>query len=91
MRKHPSVLVVAVAAAVFGSMSGGVAGAAPPARVTICHGTASPSNAYVVITVADRSFKDGHLDDGVEKSHGPRNNPDLVLLDGSCAPEPPPN
>lgn len=85
---------LAAAAAAFALVAmagGGVAGATPPARVTICHGTASASNPYVVITVANRSFKDGHFDDGVHKSHGAKNNPDFVAVDHTCAPEPPPN
>jgi hypothetical protein len=60
--------------------------AAPPDKVTICHGTASESNPYVEVTVSAASFKDGHFDDGPEnKSHGDQNHPDFVLEEGrSC-------
>jgi hypothetical protein len=84
-------VAAAAALALVSLAGGGVAGAAPPERITICHGTASNTNPYVVITVANRSFKDGHFDDQVDKSHGARNQPDVLWSSNGCAPEPPPN
>ncbi len=56
-------------------------------KVTICHGTASATNPYVVITV-DESALGGHFgQDGVggESGHGQNNQPDVFPeADGSC-------
>lgn len=67
------------------AMAMGAAGAAPAEKVTICHGTASDTNPYVEITVNANSFKDGHFDDGTDKSHGDNNHPDFILVSGSCS------
>lgn len=68
-------------------VAGSATSAAPPEKVTICHGTASETNPYVQITVSSKSFKDGHFDDGPNnKSHGENNHPDFVLEEGrTCA------
>ena len=57
-------------------------GAAPADKVTICHGTASETNPYVVITVSANSFKDGHFDGYPNPSHGANNHPDSLFVEG---------
>ena len=50
-------------------------------KVQICHGTASETNPYVLITVDEHALK-GHFDDGVSApGHGWKNNPDLLITD----------
>jgi len=79
---------ISIAAGVLATVGGLMAltpssNAAPPEKVTICHGTASESHPYVEITVSAASFKDGHFDDGPDnKSHGDKNHPDFVLEEG---------
>jgi hypothetical protein len=86
MHKSARLLVATAIAAGATLTSIGVAAAAPPARVTICHGTASESNPYEAITVSAASFKDGHFDDQTLPSHGANNHPDFILVEGSdCA------
>ena len=83
MRKPTAALAAFVLASGIGA---GVAGAAPAPRITICHGTASATNPYVVVTVSENSFKNGHFDVYPNPSHGPNNNPDFILNAGStCA------
>lgn len=52
-------------------------------KVLICHGTASETNPYVVISVDEHALA-GHFD-GTAPGHGPNNHPDLpVNPDGTC-------
>ena len=45
----------------------------------LCHGTASETNPYVLITVDEHALK-GHFDDDAP-GHGQNNAPDFVLAD----------
>ena len=79
---------VAAAAAVNGAQ------AAPAPKVTICHGTGSATNPYVIITVSENALKHGHFHNGVEPGHGPGHsaNPDMYLNDeGGCGFDTPPD
>lgn len=49
-------------------------------KVRICHGTASATNPYVLITVDEHALA-GHFD-GTAPGHGPNNHPDVLLADG---------
>jgi hypothetical protein len=52
-------------------------------KVLICHGTASETNPYVVISVDPHAIA-GHFD-GSAPGHGQNNHPDLMLgADGTC-------
>ena len=73
--------VAAVLAAVFA----GVGGAASDDKIEICHGTASDTNPYVLISVAP-SAVNGHFD-GTAPGHGPNNYPDVLAVDGNCGVE----
>ena len=66
---------VAAAAALNGAQ------ADPAPKVTICHGTGSATNPYVIITVSKNALKNGHFHNGVEPGHGPGHseNPDYYL------------
>jgi hypothetical protein len=72
--------------AVCGLASIGLVSAAQAAdneKVLICHGTASETNPYVVISV-DTHALIGHFD-GSGPGHGQNNHPDLpVNADGTC-------
>ena len=50
-------------------------------KVLICHGTASKTNPYVLISV-DSSALAGHFD-GTAPGHGQRNAPDFLPGDGA--------
>jgi hypothetical protein len=89
MRRHTKVSVACAAMVLATAIGAGAAGAAPADQVTICHGTASASNPYVEITVSADSFKDGHFDGVPTPSHGPNNNPDFILAEGSSCAEGP--
>ena len=68
-------LAVAVAA-----QAGGAAG-----TVLLCHGTASATNPYVLISVSENALQ-GHFD-GTAPGHGEQNNPDLfydTTSNGTC-------
>jgi hypothetical protein len=76
MRSVRRTLLIAVSAigalaATVGAQAGGVAGS-----VTLCHGTASAKNQYVLITVSESALG-GHLD-GTDPGHGWRNYPDMI-------------
>jgi hypothetical protein len=49
----------------------------PTSKILICHGTASQTNPYVLISVAAQAVA-GHFD-GTAPGHGPRNHPDIYL------------
>ena len=49
-------------------------------KVQVCHGTASATNPYVLITVDEHALK-GHFDGVPEPGHGWRNHPDLLVTD----------
>ncbi|MGZ4695051.1 MAG: hypothetical protein ACXWBN_12115 [Acidimicrobiales bacterium] len=86
MRKSIAAVAAFVLASSVGAGIAGVAQAAPPDKVTICHGTASDTNPYVEVTVSATSFKDGHFDGVPNPSHGDNNHPDFILQDGrTCA------
>jgi hypothetical protein len=71
--------VGAVAAAVFA----GLGTAANDGKVQICHGTASDTNPYVLISV-DESAIAGHFD-GTAPGHGKNNHPDFLAENGDCS------
>lgn len=48
-------------------------------KVWICHGTASQTNPYVLISVDDNALA-GHFD-GTAPGHGPRNHPDILVTE----------
>ena len=49
-------------------------------KVSLCHGTASESNPYVLISVSENALE-GHLD-GSGPGHGQNNYPDFLLPAG---------
>lgn len=49
----------------------------PTQKILICHGTASQTNPYVLLSVAAQAVN-GHFD-GTAPGHGPRNHPDIYL------------
>ena len=57
------------------------ASAEPAGKVLTCHGTASETNPYVLISVSENALA-GHFD-GTAPGHGPRNNPDFLLPEGA--------
>ena len=59
----------------------GTAQAAPADKVLICHGTASDSNPYVLISVSENALA-GHFD-GTAPGHGENNHPDFLLPSGA--------
>ena len=67
-----------VACSVFGIAV--AAQAANNDKVLLCHGTASDSNPYVLISVSENALA-SHLD-GTAPGHGKNNYPDFVLLNG---------
>ena len=72
-------LVVAVCAVL--GIGFGTAQAANDHKVQICHGTASATNPYVLITVDEHALK-GHFDEnGTAPGHGWQNHPDLLITD----------
>lgn len=80
-----SVRSTIVAAAAVGSLCIGVAAQAGGGdKVRLCHGTASATNPYVLISVSESALE-GHLLG--ESGHGWKNAPDFVLPVGStdCA------
>jgi hypothetical protein len=74
--KHAVVAIACLAAAM--AVAGGASAAD---KVQICHGTASATNPYVVISVG-KSARAGHPDG--EAAHGWKNHPDLVYVGGQC-------
>lgn len=46
-------------------------------KVLVCHGTASETNSYVLISVSANALE-GHFD-GTEPGHGWRNAPDMLF------------
>ncbi len=85
MRKTLAALASAgllTGAAAAAAWSGAQADPAP--KVTICHGTGSAGNPYVLITVSEHALRNGHFHDGVEPGHGPGHgdNPDYYVEEG---------
>jgi hypothetical protein len=77
--------VAALCGAVSASIVSG-AQASNDEQVLICHGTASDTNPYVLISV-DESALNGHFD-GAAPGHGKNNHPDFLAgSDGSCGGE----
>jgi hypothetical protein len=74
--------VIAISSLTAAIAVAGGASAASAHKVKICHGTASDSNPYVVISV-DRSALAGHFD-GTAPGHGWKNHPDLMYVGGVC-------
>ena len=50
-------------------------------KVSLCHGTASESNPYVLIRVSENALE-GHFD-GTAPGHGQNNHEDYVLPEGA--------
>jgi hypothetical protein len=69
---------LAVAACSVGFAAG--AGAANGDKVSICHGTASDTNPYVLIDVSENAIA-GHFD-GNAPGHGKNSHPDYLLPSG---------
>ena len=65
--------VAALAVAVAAQAGGGAD------KVLLCHGTASATNPYVLISVSENALQ-GHFD-GTAPGHGWRNAPDVLLGD----------
>lgn len=79
--RHTARSTLALAALAVGSV--GMAAAAQAAqdhKVWLCHGTASKSNPYVLIHVAESALG-GHLGEGTDPGHGQNNHPDFLLED----------
>jgi hypothetical protein len=74
------IAVTAFAVAACSVALAAAATAAPGDKVRLCHGTASDSNPYVLISVSENALG-GHLD-GTGPGHGKNNHPDFVLQDG---------
>jgi len=72
---------VALAAIVCAAGVTAVAQGANGGKVLLCHGTASDSNPYVLISVSVNALA-GHLD-GTAPGHGKNNSPDYLLPAGS--------
>ena len=74
---------VTLAVAACGVCSIGVTVAAQASnagKVLLCHGTASDSNPYVLISVSENALA-GHFD-GTAPGHGKNNYPDFLLPPG---------
>jgi hypothetical protein len=71
-----------LAASAIGALAIGVTAQAGGAadKVLLCHGTASATNPYVLISVSENALH-GHLD-GTAPGHGWRNAPDFLLQAG---------
>ena len=79
MRHAPRLTALFAACAIAG-LSLAATGSADGNKVSICHGTASEPNPYVLISV-DESAVAGHFD-GTAPGHGWRNHADVMLADG---------
>lgn len=76
MKRIPRV-TMAIAACVCG-VGVAAAQASNGDKVLLCHGTASDSNPYVLISVSENALG-GHLD-----GHGDNNHPDFLLPPGAA-------
>jgi hypothetical protein len=56
------------------------AGAAPDGKVLVCHGTASDTNPYVLVSVSENALA-GHFGED-PPGHGKNNYPDYVAREG---------
>ncbi len=85
MQRSQKLTVVALfsLAAAAGLIRAQHASAGSDHKVTICHGTASAKNPYVMITV-DASAVAGHFN-GTAPGHGKNNYPDKYPVNGSCS------
>jgi hypothetical protein len=70
----------ALGAAVLAAALAGPAGAEPAPKVLLCHGTASETNPYVLVSVSENALA-GHFD-GTAPGHGKNNHPDFLLPAG---------
>ena len=68
-----------LAALVLTAIGGATTASAQDHKVRLCHGTASDTNPYVLITVDKHALK-GHFD-GDAPGHGQNSAPDFVLAD----------
>jgi len=89
MRQHKKNVIFALCALTVagGAMSAHWASAKSNHKVTICHGTASAKNPYVLINV-DTNALAGHFN-GTAPGHGKNNYPDKYPYNGSCEGGPP--
>ncbi len=77
---------IVLTATLLGTLAAGtVAQAGNGNEVLLCHGTASATNPYVLISVSENALN-GHFD-GSEPGHGWQNAPDFLFdpTYGSCA------
>jgi hypothetical protein len=77
--KRTKIVALAIGVCAVGSVGAMGAQASPSDKVVLCHGTASETNPYVVITVDEHSLK-GHFN-STSSDHGPR-NPDFLMPAG---------
>lgn len=83
LNRKTAVLALCAMGAGVGLLQGTQAFAEKQAhKVTICHGTASAKNPYVMITV-DYSALAGHFN-GTASGHGKNHFPDKYPVNGSC-------
>ena len=80
--RHLSPRVALAAGALAAAVFAGLGTASTGGKVEICHGTASDTNPYVLISV-DESALAGHFD-GTAPGHGANNQPDFFPTDGDC-------
>jgi hypothetical protein len=81
-RRSRFLLTVAVCATTSVAIATAAQAARNADKVSICHGTASETNPYVLINV-DAHALEGHFD-GTAPGHGKNNHPDLLFVDGEC-------
>lgn len=79
MRHAPRTTAMLAAMAIAG-LTLAATGSAEANKISICHGTASETNPYVLVTVDDHAVA-GHMD-GTAPGHGWKNHPDVLLAEG---------
>ena len=78
--RHTPRLTALLATFAIAGLGLAATGSAEGNKVSLCHGTASEPNPYVLISV-DESALAGHFD-GTAPGHGWRNHPDVALAEG---------